>query len=217
MIKQLTQTLHQYMDTTNKEIENIKKIVNLNYKLTTEGKENSENFKDETNDRIQNIIITQKELIQRWEAIGSQFESMIDNTTNFTNKPNKKNRINNEAGIKIHSKNGKWQPANKAILYNRYIPNKARIVTHSWNSIKTYKVSLDYWNNRKIFYVNYRGRWVQLKFIIEKLRREGLVFGFKRIKEILKLKNKTWKDILKQNNSDQKSLKTNKESTNNQQ
>ena len=90
MIKQLTQTLHQDMDTTNKEIENIKKIVNLNYKLTTEGKEKSENFKDETNDRIQNIIITQKELIQKWEAIGSQFESMIDNTTNFTNKPNKK-------------------------------------------------------------------------------------------------------------------------------
>ena len=62
MIKQLTQTLHQYMeymDTTNKEIENIKKIVNLNYKLTTEAKEKSENFKDETNDRIQNIIITQ--------------------------------------------------------------------------------------------------------------------------------------------------------------
>ena len=115
MIKQLTQTLHQYMDTTNKEIENIKKIVNLNYKLTIEGKEKSENFKDETNDRIQNIIITQKELIQRWEAIGSQFESSIDNITNFTNKPNKKNRIINEAGIKIHSKNGKWQPPNKAI------------------------------------------------------------------------------------------------------
>ena len=65
MIKQLIQTLHQYMETTNKEIENIKKIVNLNYKLTTEGKEKSENLKDETNDRIQNIIITQKELIQR--------------------------------------------------------------------------------------------------------------------------------------------------------
>ena len=77
------------MDTTNKEIENIKKIVNLNYKLTTEGKEKSENFKDETNDRIQNIIITQKEIIQRWEAIGSQFESMIDNSTNFTNKQTK--------------------------------------------------------------------------------------------------------------------------------
>ena len=90
MIKQLTQTLHQYMDTTNKEIENIKKIVNLNYKLTTEAKEKSENFKEETNDRIQNIIITQKELIQRWKAIGSQFESSIDNRTNFTNKPNKK-------------------------------------------------------------------------------------------------------------------------------
>ena len=74
--------------------------------MTTEGKEKSENFKDKANDRIQNIIITQKELIQRWEAIGSQFESSIDNTTNFTNKPNKINRINNEAGIKIHSKNG---------------------------------------------------------------------------------------------------------------
>ena len=78
------------MDTTNKEIENIKKIINLNYKLTTEGKEKSENFKEKTNDRIQNIIITQKELIQRWETIGSQFESSIDNTTNFTNKPNMK-------------------------------------------------------------------------------------------------------------------------------
>ena len=198
MIKQLTQTLHQYMDTTNKEIENIKKIVNLNYKLTTEAKEKSENFKDETNDRIQSIIITQKELIQRWEAIGSQFESMIDNTTNFTNKPKKKNWINNEAGIKIHSKNGKWQPSNKAILYDRYISNRTRIVTHSGNNIKTYKVWIDYWNNRKIFYVNYWGRWVQLKFIIEKLRREGLVFGFKKIIEILKLRNKTRKDILKQ-------------------
>ena len=144
MIKQLTQTLHQYMDTTNKEIENIKKIVNLNYKLTTEAKEKSENFKEETNDRIQSIIITQKELIQRWEAIGSQFESMIDNTTNFTNKPKKKNRINNEAGIKIHRKNGKWQPSNKAILYDRYISNRTRIVTHSGNSIKTYKVWIDY-------------------------------------------------------------------------
>ena len=40
MIKQLTQILHQYMDTTNKEIENIKKIVNLNYKLMTEAKKN---------------------------------------------------------------------------------------------------------------------------------------------------------------------------------
>ena len=74
--------------------------------MTTEGKEKSENFKDEANDRIQNIIITHKGLIQSWEAIGSQFESSIDNITNFTSKPNKKNRINNEAGIEIHSKNG---------------------------------------------------------------------------------------------------------------
>ena len=50
LIKQITQALNLFMETTNKKIENIKKIIEQNHKLTNEESSEVRSIKFELND-----------------------------------------------------------------------------------------------------------------------------------------------------------------------
>ena len=113
------------MDSTNKEIENIKKIIELNHKLTMKEHSNTKIEGEDIKSRIQNIIIEQEELQQKIENTKQNLKSSKDMNSNRT-------------------QNGKYQPVYKAILYDKYDPNKARTVVCSNNKVKTYRVSVDY-------------------------------------------------------------------------
>ena len=117
--------------------------------------------------RMHNIIIEQKELQQKIENI-------------------KENLINSKDPNSNRTQNGKYQPAYKAILYGKYIPNKARIVVCSNNKVKTYRVSVDYQYQQRTFYIDYKGKWTQMKYIIHKLKEEGLVYEFRNIIKVLR-------------------------------
>ena len=151
MLKEITQALNTFMESTNKEIENIKRIIELNTRGFMEENEKFKKFKDETKTQIQNIIITQKELNQKWDAIGSLVEGMIEGSTYA--EPMKKNlqyskykednrKLNSSYYEKIKQKNN--PNVSKAILYDKYNYNKARVVTKYNDTIKTYKVSISY-------------------------------------------------------------------------
>ena len=111
---------------------------------------------------MQNIIITQKELNQKWDAIGSLVEGMIEGSTYA--EPMKKNlqyskykedniKLNSSYYEKTKQKNN--PNVSKAILYDKYNYNKARVVTKYNDTIKTYKVSISYRYNFKAYYINY--------------------------------------------------------------
>ena len=182
-VKQITQTLNLFMETTNKEIENIKKIIEQNHKMTNEESNEVKNIKFELNDRIQNLIIEQKEIKQKCEAVGSFVEGMIQDSPDRTMK-------SNESKVGIHNKYHERQPITKAILYDKYVQNKARVVTHSNNITKTYKISIRYNYYGKVFYINYQNKWIPIRYIINKLRGEGLVYGFTNIVKTLRERNK---------------------------
>ena len=215
MIKEITQALNCFMETTNKEIENIKRVVDLNFRGFKEEHEELKKYKDEAKNKMQNIIIFQKELNQKWEAIGSLVEGMIEGSSHTETSGNNleyskykkyKEDINEKLKFRSYHRNTKqqnWPPDLKAILYDRYIPNRVKVVTNSNNVIRTYKVSISYRYNYKIFYVKYKNRWTPLKDNIDRLRNEGLVYGFRNIINILRLK--------KTNKS--KTLKTSKENS----
>ena len=82
--------------------------------------------------------------------------------------------------------NRKHQPITKAILYDKYIPNKARIVTAKGKDIKTYRVTISHKFNKRMYYVNYRGKWQRLRDIIKQLNDEGLIYGFRNIIKTLR-------------------------------
>ena len=81
MIKQLNQTMNDFMESTNNEIENIKEILEQNHKII---KDNSyiKAIKDETNLRIENVIIEFKELKAGLEATRSLVEDLIQEQSN---------------------------------------------------------------------------------------------------------------------------------------
>ena len=66
--------MNEFMEYTNNEIENIKKIVELNYKWQKNEQEDIKKLKEETNTIIQNIITFQKEIAQRVDIVGIRIE-----------------------------------------------------------------------------------------------------------------------------------------------
>ena len=215
MIKEITQALNCFMETTNKEIENIKRVVDLNFRGFKEEHEELKKYKDEAKFKMQNVIIIQKELNQKWEAIGSLVEGMIEGSSHTAPSGNNlgyskyKEDIKEKLKLRSYHRNTKQQnrpPDSKAILYDRYIPNRAKVVTNSNNVIRTYKVSISYRYNYKTFYVKYKNRWTPLKDNIDRLRNEGLVYGFRNIINTLRLRKTNKSKILK--TSKENSIKT---------
>ena len=129
---------------------------------------------------MHNLIEFQKEINQKWEAIGSLVEGMIEGES-YQIKTSQNNSSYSEYKKNLIEANKKQQSITKAILYDKYIPNKARIVTKSGETIKSYRVTISHKFNKRIYYVNYKGKWQRLRDIIEQPRNEGIVYGFKNI------------------------------------
>ena len=62
MIKELTQALNNYMSITTQEIDNIKRIVEVNNKTTANENQKQKDVIRDIENRIQNIINKQKEM-----------------------------------------------------------------------------------------------------------------------------------------------------------
>ena len=65
MIKEITEALNQFKEVTNKEVENIKRIVEINHKSHIIEQKETKKDKEIIESRIQNIIINHKELCQK--------------------------------------------------------------------------------------------------------------------------------------------------------
>ena len=180
MIKEMTQALSTFMESTNKEFENIKEIIILNFRGYKKEHEEFKKYKIDIDTRMHNLIGFQKEINHKWEAIGSLVEGMIEGES-YQIKTSQSNSSYSEYKKKLIEENIKQQSIIKAILYDKYIPNKARIVTKSGETIKSYRVTISHKFNKTIYYVNYKGKWQRLRNIIEQLRNEGIVYGFKNI------------------------------------
>ena len=169
MIKEMTQALNTFMESTSKEIENINEIINLNFRGYKKEHEDFKKYKIDIDTRMYNMIGFQKEINQKWEVIGSLVEGMIGGES-YQIKTSQNNSSYSEYKKSLIEENRKQHSIIKAILYDKYIPNKARIVTKSGETIKNYIVTISHKFNKRIYYVNYKGKWQRLRDIIEQLR-----------------------------------------------
>ena len=77
MIKELSQALNELTKSMNKEIENVKKIIDLNERDNSKEYEALKMMNKDVNSKMQGIILHQKELNQKWDNIGSFIKGMI--------------------------------------------------------------------------------------------------------------------------------------------
>ena len=82
MIKELTQALNNYMSITTQEIDNIKRIVEVNNKTTANENQKQKDVIRDIENRIQNIINKQKEMWIKHEALESLAVGMIESSQN---------------------------------------------------------------------------------------------------------------------------------------
>ena len=189
MIKEIRQLLEDHMRATELEIENIKKMIDINYKIIK--KENIEvnNFKESTEMRLQNIINAQKEMYLKHESLESYAMGIVENKCAQTTNKDSYTKFKNELKVKASQNNYNFIHTAKAILYDKYNFNKARVVTMKDNHVKVYQVSISYRNYRKTFYIKYQNHWCKLRDVLEQLRAEGLIYGFKNIVKTLRNRN----------------------------
>ena len=137
MIIELKTAIDEYVKVTNQEINNIKKIIELElYSIKVENSEICKNEK-KTSERIQNIINYSKEISQRIEKI----EPLAEETTECKNQTKK------------------MQPSIiKAVLLDKYRYNRGKLVTNN-KRINVYPVSIHWSHNRAYYYILYRLRW----------------------------------------------------------
>ena len=79
-MKELTQALNSYMTNTSEEIENIKKIIEVNYKVTITENKKDELSKKDMESKIQYVINMNKELILKHEELESLVIGMTENS-----------------------------------------------------------------------------------------------------------------------------------------
>ena len=178
MIKELSRILSNFMETTNKEIENIKKIIDLNHNIQLEEHKEIAKLKE----KIERNWEHKTEYTQRNYDQDSQSDKVINK-----NYENFKQNIKQEAKKQLQAA----KPFYKAILYDRYYYNKARIVTKSEDTIKVYNISISYRYGNKIYFIKIQNRWEKINaYIIDRLRSEGLIYGFKNVINTLRQRRK---------------------------
>ena len=128
MIRELSQILNEFTKSMNKEIKNIKKIIHLNERGNSKEYETLKKINKNVNRHLQEIILHQKEINQKWDSIGSFIEGMIKE---YIETPHKATTNSNYLKYNKYireRRNQKFLPITKAILNDKYIANKARIV-----------------------------------------------------------------------------------------
>ena len=192
-IKELTDTLKGFMDTTKKEIENLKKLIELNNKLTKKDKEEIKSIKIHTENRIQNIINEHKELKLKLEDTQRKTEVILTNTREISEQKSNnseykiyKEKIKQIQQNTIKQAKQKYTPIKKAILFDKFNPYKGRIITSKEKRINVYSISIKYKYNTVMYNIHFENKWQRLYKVINVLRKEGIVYGFRNMIESLR-------------------------------
>jgi hypothetical protein len=68
------------------------------------------------------------------------------------------------------------------------INGKGMCFYKSGDKIKKFQVSVSMRTGMQMFYIKYRGKWQRIKFVFDKLKKEGIVSGRQNIIKALKTK-----------------------------
>ena len=179
MIKELTQVLNNYMALTTQEIDNLKKIISTNHKITIEDNKKFDSLKTEIDSRMQNTIDAFKSISQKHEAL----ESLVVDMT--TTQKHQENPDNTKSKQNYSTKQGFL----KAILHNKRRFDNGIMILNDGSSFYTKKVWWKWtWRRGKwntFYYVYDEGKLINFKSFYEKYE-ENMIFGKKSIKEKLK-------------------------------
>ena len=188
MVKELSTALREYERITNQEIDNIKKIIEKRSKTASIEYEKYHKTNIEIDTRIQNVIEKCKEISQSNLSLKNLVEEVV-NKENKTPKQSSYSKFKNQditQAINLKTRN---HNITKAILYDRYRTNKAKMVTKG-TKIIVYPIKIQWDYNRYYFYILYRQKWQLLRNVATALRKEGLIFGARNIIAALKEKYK---------------------------
>ena len=188
MVKELSTALREYERITNQEIDNIKKIIEKRSKTASIEYEKYHKTNIEIDTRIQNVIEKCKEISQSNLSLKNLVEEIV-NKENKTPKQSSYSKFKNQditQAINLKTRN---HNITKAILYDRYRTNKAKMVTKG-TKIIVYPIKIQWNYNRYYFYILYRQKWQLLRNVATALRKEGLIFGARNIIAALKEKYK---------------------------
>ena len=153
IVKELSKTLNVFMKDTQKEMENIKKMIELRSKLTKKENEELKLVKEDTNTKIQNIVNAYKELTIKQDAVekiiaeinkGYDNKAIIIKNTNYENYKTKIKQMQQRI---TKSRKQQHTNINKAILFDRMNHNNARMVTKNDDQITIYKISISIFNS----------------------------------------------------------------------
>ena len=179
MIKELTQVLNNYMAITTQEIDNLKKIISTNHKITIEDNKKFDSLKTEIDSRMQNTIDAFKSISQKHEALESL---VVDMTTAQMHQENPDN-------TKFKQNYSTKQGFLKAILHNKKRYDNGIMVLNDGSSFYIKKVWWKWtWRRGKwntFYYVYDEGKLINFKSFYEKYE-ENMIFGEQSIKEKLK-------------------------------
>ena len=212
IMKELRQTLDSYMETTTKEIQNIKNIVEYGHKINEEKHKRLEIIEKDLKGIIQGIINQVKEIDQRNKAMetvhipsdkwtntrakywkNKDSNKSIDSSKNIAYEKFKES-IKSAVTKDMHTPYSLQREIAKAILLDRYIPNKACVVVRNERGITKYQWSVSNTYTAKRYYVRYEGKWRRMKYIFNELKDKGLIFGRNSIINALKERSKLIKN-----------------------
>ena len=170
MIKELTQALNNYMSVTTQEIDNIRRIVELNHQAKINENQRQENTIKSIENRMQNIIDKQKEIWMKHESLESLITGMIEYSQKYPikeysgyKKIAKEKKTNYKARKWDMNQNTHWfgPPKNviKSILFDKYKWNKGRVVVKTDNKLKIYQVSISRKSGNMFIYININNQW----------------------------------------------------------
>ena len=78
MIKLLTQAMSKFMEATNKEMENLKKMIELNYEKAVKDNKYMKTIEEKMDKQMENLIIEHKKMKNCWKAIRTFVENLVD-------------------------------------------------------------------------------------------------------------------------------------------
>ena len=189
MIKELTQALNNYISITTQEIDNIKRIVEVNNKTTANYNQKQKDVIRDMENRIQNIINKQKEMWMKHEALESLAVGMIESSQNkqannnyldskHTVREKTKDYKIGKQGINQNPyKRGPPRDAIKSILFDRYKWNKGRVVVKTNDKLKVYQVSISSKSGSMYIYIKINNQWRRYREFFKNNKNTGIIFG----------------------------------------
>ena len=189
LIKELNQALNNYMSITAKEIENIKRMIDLNHSEIKEGNKKTETNKREIDSKMQNIINAHKEIAGKHEALESLVVWMTEKIQEYKTPVNSKYK-QKSGKDNIHRDKTKFnkQEFLTAILHDKKRYDNGIMVMNDGSRMYKKKIWCKWiwkrgnWNTH--YYVYDNKKLIDLKKFYE-IYRENMIFGRQSIVEAL--------------------------------